>query len=577
VSPRADLGARLRRRRGDAGFTILEIMVAIVMLGIVAAAATPLFIVALKAASLSKLNTEAKNLSQQRFEEMRDMQYHVDRQNGPFVDLLDVYYTDLNTTATSRTRGTETLVGKWISTGGTSPDPSGPFYQVSIPQVAGNSAFSQTIDTQFLTANGVALPSTRLTGYDSQVEGKDSPPALMVGVTITTSWSDHGSTKSYTSYTRITDSRGVTTLLTTQAEGELLRVTSTGSAGNPITVDAADATADGSVTTASTATADAKAFVATDGTTTVSGATGIATLPTGGGSVLTPVNNISSGSGNCGWVSASSTSVSNTTATISGGLPKVPANLDTANPPVNQTTASLNANGGNSPTCGLLAISNESSNYDSALGLNTDIPLIRMPNTSGASSVANASAWVTATTSQTSPHSATSGANIAASRWIALFPGLTVNGNSFITDGMGLVDITLTSASLSCSSTVTAGSTAALTSTGSYTATVDYWTTSGRQSQTFSWNSATGSSVDPLAALNPSAITVYQSGGTTLHLSDFIASWSSARAITQTSTSGLHQINGVLNIATQPVRAGDPSSALAVQVGALSCAAEDDR
>src|SRR4051812_44807376 len=240
----------------------------------------------MKAANASKLHTQAKNLAQARLEAMRDMQFHVDRQNGPFVDMLDVFYTDLTTSATTRVRGSETMVGKYIASGASSPEPSGAFYQVKVAQLPANSRFSQTIDTQFLNTAGSPMPPSSLAGYDSQVEGKDAPPSLMVGVTVITSWSDHGTTHSYSTYTRMTESRGTAQLLSTQGTAEFLRLASATPGGSPITVDVGLAQADGSTTTGSSATATDKGVYGTDGSgTSLLGAYGLATSPSAGGSV----------------------------------------------------------------------------------------------------------------------------------------------------------------------------------------------------------------------------------------------------------------------------------------------------
>src|SRR6202007_444167 len=105
----------------------------------------PLLVGGARGAARSRLNTQAKNLAQQRFESMRDLSFHVDRQNGPFVDLLDVYYTNLGTTPVTRTRANELEVGPWVASGGSTPDPSGPFYQVSVASLPGYPGFSQKI------------------------------------------------------------------------------------------------------------------------------------------------------------------------------------------------------------------------------------------------------------------------------------------------------------------------------------------------------------------------------------------------------------------------------------------------
>src|SRR3954466_2420663 len=107
-------------------------MVAITLVAIAAGGAIPLLIVGMKAANNSKLQTQAKNLAQQRLESMRDLAFHVDRQNGPFVDLLDIYYTQVPAVAgivLTTTRAGETEKGTWVSGGASSPAPSGAFYK----------------------------------------------------------------------------------------------------------------------------------------------------------------------------------------------------------------------------------------------------------------------------------------------------------------------------------------------------------------------------------------------------------------------------------------------------------------
>lgn len=569
-----------RRARGEAGFTLIEIIVAIALVGLAAAGSVPLLITGLKSAVTSKLNTQAKNFSQQRFESMRDLQYHVDRQNGPFVDLLDIYYTNLSTTPATRTRANETEVGKWVSGGAAAPAPSGPFYQVTVAQLPGNSAFSQTIDTQFLNANGSALPASIFPNYDSQTEGKDQPPTLVVGVTVITTWTDHSVTHSYTSYTRITDARGLTSSLTSQGIGEFLRVSSTGSAGNALTVDVLSAQAGGGFSTGSYATADVRALQANDASgTDYQGASGVATSPSGNSSQNSPVGVwTSAGSGSCGWVGSGPTQVSDVTASTTNGLPQVPSDVDTASPPVHQVAAQLTS--GSNGGCGIFGFANQSTAYSSNLMLESDVPLVRIGNDSSNTVVASGSAWVNATSAATSTtHSVTSGANASSTKRVALFPGAT-----FATDGFGVVDFKLTQSSIACSASAASG-TVTQSATASWTVTVEYWKstdTSGGGIRTtlgtYTWNSSTGTgSADPLASVNPASIVVYQNGTTVLHLSDYIASWSTARMIVENPNSGVHQLSGIVSVSTQPVRDNDLISAVGVQLGNLSCVADDRR
>ena len=572
--------ARQRAGNGEGGFTLIEIMVAITLVAIAAGGSIPLLIVGMKAANNSKLNTQAKNLAQQRMESMRDLPFHVDRQNGPFVDLLDIYYTNVSTTSTTRTRAGETEVGQWVSSGAASPAPSGPLYKVTVTSIPDFPNFSQTIYSQFLNVTGSALAAASFSSYDSQTEGKDQPPTLMLGVTIKTTWNDHGTSHSYTSYTRIADSRGLTSALTTQGSATFLRVTSTGEAGNALTVDVAKADASGGLATGSNAAADIRTIEAHDAAgQNYFGASATATSPTASAPGTGPLGPLdSSSNGTCGWVEAGPTQYSEVTAdTSASGLPRVPANVDTGTPPTHQAAAQLLS--GSNTCAGIFGFSNQSSSYSSSLMLSGTQPLVTIGNAGSNSVTVSGSAWVNASASTADPHTVTSGANASATKRVRLFPGA-----SYITDGLGLLDIQLTQATIACSSSVTGGS-ATQSATGSWSVTIDYWqsTNSSGGGQrvtlpTYTWNSATGSgSADPLAAIDPNNIVVYQNGSTVLHLSDYISSWSTTRTITENRNSGVHQLQGIVSISTEPVRAGDIMSAVGLQIGNLSCVADDNR
>jgi len=572
---------RLRQRvNPEAGFTLIEILVALSIIGVAAAASTPLLITSIDASVSARMNTQAKNFAQQRLESMRDLQFHVDRQNGPFIDLLDVYYTDRTTTPVTRTRANEVEVGQWVASGGATPAPSGPYYKVTVAQLPGNPLFSQTIYTQFLDYSGSPVPASSFTTYNSQSAGQDSPPTNMVGVTVVTSWSRGASGHSYTSYTRIADSRGQRSSVTSQASGGFLRLSAAGSASNSLSVDLLDSMASGALSTGSLATADIRSLQATDAAANgYAGASGVATSPSGGGSQTSPVAAFTStgDTANCGWVSAGATQVGDVTAATTSGLPQVPNDVDVNVPPTHQSGAQLM--GGGVDRCGSFGFSNQSSSYDPGLMLASNIPLVRIANDTQSTLIANSTSWVNASAAVGSSHSVTSGASAGSTKTLQLFPGA-----GFVTDGYGVLDVRLTSGLISCSSTVAAGTTTTA-SAGAWTVVIDYWRATdilGHGTRTvlgtYTWNSATGSgSADPLASINPSSIVVYQNGTTTLRLSDYIASWSTARSIVENPSSGLHQLNGIVSITTQPVRDSDLLSTIGVQLGNLACVADDER
>ena len=629
---------RRRRRRdlGESGFTLLEVIVALLVLGIAASGTVLLLATSSRAALASRLDTQAKDLSSQRVEAMRDLQFHVDRQNGPYIDLLDIYYTNLSTTATTRTRGAitdsdqlETQTVRWFASG-TAPNPtSGPFFQVSVSSVPGYSQFSQVIDTQFLSSAGTALPASSFTGsgtysqYNSQTQGKDSPPTSLVNVTVITSWRDHGVAKRYALTTQITDSRGTRNYITSQGVAELVRLTSAGTGGeaDALTVDVNRAEADGSQTTGSSATASATAFEATDTgqNTDVVGATGNAASPGSASTTFPPspgyVKSMPStytGSNvwSCGWATGGNSTVANVTASTANGLPRVPSTVGSSETaPSAVTSSSLFANTGENSDCDsrfgrrwAVWFDNQSplSSLDTRLKLDTAAsnvyPLVGIPdsNPPGNPTVTTGGAWVNASSDAASPHWVSSGASLSSATGasinptVALFPGLPfVTADS---DGVieGLVNITITSASITCKADVASGSGVTLGATASYDGTLKYWDYNksggpGYQTVALHWSSTDSSTLTDQVAAIPLSTVVYQNSRTnpdptqTLRLSDYISNWSSSRAIIEDANNGLHQLPGVVDITTKPVRSGDVTSSIGVELGNLSCVAVDDR
>lgn len=576
---------RITGSRRDGGFTLIEVMIAMVVLALAAMAVLPLLLSGAQASNVAKLNTQAKNLAQLRLEKMRDLAFHVERQNGPYVDLLDQYYTSRSTTATTRTFGNETSVGQWVGSGtANSGEPALPFYRVTVASLPEYPQFSQVITTQFLKADGSVLPASAFPNYDSQVEANDGPPTLLVGVTVLTSWTVRGQPKVFRTYTRISDSRGALAMLTSQAKSQFLRVTSADSAGNALSSEIGLATANGSLSSGSAASVDVRAGFATDGVNPdVLAANGLATQPAGTTSGTASMSTVRVGSGPCGWTAFGQSTVGNYTAAINSGVPLVPAAVESSSPPPTQAFSGLSANGSNA--CGIYSFHNDTSTWalpvapvpDASMGPQ----LVRIKDAGGNAQVVRSSSWLRASAITANPHTVESGVETTNSRAVQILPGLP-----FVTDGGGLVEVTVGSARLSCTASVVPGSSQTQSASGSYSVTVSYWRSTNasgggqRVTTTYPWSSAS-SSADPLAALSPSSIVVYEDGATRLSLSDFISSWSLQRSISEGATNGVHSLDGVFTTTTVPTRdvAGvpDPKSSVGVQIGKLSCVADDNR
>ena len=96
MSPSSSVLARLRRRENfDDGFTLAEVITALMIFGVIAAALIPMLISATRLATIAKLSTQAKQLSVERVESMRNLPYYVAFDNGQYRDILDIYFRDL--------------------------------------------------------------------------------------------------------------------------------------------------------------------------------------------------------------------------------------------------------------------------------------------------------------------------------------------------------------------------------------------------------------------------------------------------------------------------------------------------
>lgn len=568
-----------RLRNTDDGFTLIELLVSLTVLALASAAMLPVMLVGTRAAAAARLHTQAKSLAQQRLEQMRDLQFHVDRQNGPFVDLLDVYYTDRSATPVSRTRGAETSVGQWVGSGTPAAgEPAVPFYRFKVAQLPGFPAFSQTVATQFLDASGAVIPSSNFSSYDSQVTGSDNPPTLVVGVTLITTWSDHGIGKSYSTYTRIADGRGLVANLSSHAKAEGVRATSSGESGNALLADLGVVEADGSVSTGSSASVKASTLKISDPAGSAldnTPATGVSVSP--GSTTTTATGNESKTSGSgCGWVSVGKTAVSGITADVTSGLPKVPSDVDAAAIPTNRAIADIRASGSGCGSSGF-TFSNQSSSYSAALGLSTADPLVRIPDGVSSTPLVRASVWLNATDTSATPYGVIAGARVTMAQPLVLFP------NTRLPNGTTLpfvASVQVTQATLTCGASTAAGGSRTSSASASYDVTLQWYKdVSGvatLQTQTFSWSSAAAaSSADPLPALLSQP--VYYAGSTAVPLSTWL-SWSSVRSVAEADTSGVTSVDGAVHITTAPVRGtADPGSSIGLDLGRLSCVADDVR
>jgi prepilin-type N-terminal cleavage/methylation domain-containing protein len=580
---------RSRRLRED-GFTLVEVMIALGLTALVMAAALPAFIAMLRSTVSVKLDTQGKNLTQERAEQIRDLRFHIDRQNGPFLDLLDIYYTNALSagTPTALTVGGTLLTGSYVASGAAAAgEPAAPFYRVTTGTLAGTSGFRQKIDTQFLAPDGSVIPASRFQDvYNSQVAGKDQAPSLMVGVTVITSWKSAGKTKSYRTYTRISDGRSAAPVIQTQGRAVAVDVTSTAADGTTLELQQGVASADGSQSSGSTVAGYATGALASrSGYVPVSGLLTQFNLPTQAVST-TGSSSPQAGSG-CHWYGFGRTAVVDGTGSVATGLPKAPSDVDSATP-ANQLYGSVMDNSGSS--CGLLSFDNlEGGGLARPAGdlLGDEMgaaPYVSVPDIAGGSASAiSGGAYVSSNALTSVPQKSISGASAFAKRKVVLFPNNPESG------GQGLVSVTLGSAQVDCGSgsSSTTGSVV-----GKYAVTLGWWgqhlvapldANPRWHTATWSYDSSAASPMTLASGSDTWDPNSTRLGNGTMLNQLIVSSFGTAPAVVNNGAlqSGLRGFtNGILSLTTASTlvnEAGVGYSAIKLQLGQLTCVADDQR
>lgn len=558
---------RLERLRGtgERGFTLIEVIVAISLLGIVAASLVPLLIATVRATTVAKANTQARNLGQLRVEQMRNLPFHVDAQNGSYVDLLDRFYRDLQTTSTTVTNDICSSRVYVPAGGATSAnEPATPFYRCTIAAINGFPLFSQVIDVQFLGASAgnqsgasQAPPAvvTPAGTYDSQATAPaDAPASNLVGVTLLTSWKTGTTSHVDKLYTQIAAQSGAAQSIDLQAGVTAFRVTGTAplsGANRQVSLIGPSVTLDGARYSGSTASAVATGALAESETLgRVAGAQRAVAAPpdaTAGGANGTGAS-LDSG---CTYACFASSTVSAVGASVASGLPA-------AGSSTSPVTAQLVNSGG--VTGYGFEFSNGADSATRTRLLLGSSSLVRTVGTNNSAAAGTASGYLGATSF--SPQTVTSSVS-ASTAAIAIFP------TTFAPSGV--LQVTLTAAAATCAVAVS-GATGTATPTASSSYTVRYLPQNG------------SAYVDLAAGADLTTIAVGPAGST-LKLSDYITSVTRNTAVTSSESNGRvakAKYTAALQVRTQGTRelsAGipDPEAQMAVELGIVSCSAEDRR
>jgi type II secretory pathway pseudopilin PulG len=547
---------------------MVEILVAISLFALLAAATVPLLITATRASVIARLDTGAKNLSQQRFEQMRNLPFRI--AYDPIVttsrDLLDTYYPNLTAPP-----GGITTQGYVTTQPRRAGEPStGPFFRTVFTTSLGNADYTQYVATQFLVPETKA-PIAPSPGYNA-FSLSDSAPSPLVQVTVTTEWQAGPQSKILTVQSQISDVAASAPLLNVSGRVSALEATSTigSTSTTDLSLEAGVVNLDAGIGSGTTAAVSAQGAAAslTPGT-RVDGARQNAQAPPD--STATTQSDPTSHDLLLGadlLARIPKTDAAAVLAKTAGGLPTV----GTISSPVTATAyGSTDLLFGNRPNL-----------PDSALGLREDLPVLWMP-ANGGTVQARASASAAATAGA---------AHYGGAELKALTSFLRVLPTDYAP--AGLVQTILTDASISCSSD---GS--SVTSSVTYTGYIRFWRytpadpadpLAGGSSGYTSWM-ALGSSQasDPLAgvslATDSTGWPVARNGGRLVYLGELIESMSSqtagslaaARVVSASGKGSETRVPAMISIATVPLRAGESLSTVKTSLGVVTCAAEDNR
>ena len=553
-------------RRGEEGFTLTEVMAAMVVFALVATAVTAMFASGLRASLLTKMDTTAKNLSQQRFESIRNLPFHIDQNttttNPP--DLLDTYYRN---TSGSVGRGLQGFVpagaARWTEDG----DPAtGSFYRFVQNPVQGFPRFRQYVATQFLDDAGNPFNPTT---FNALVAGLDTPPTLTVGVGVTTLWNAGELARVNRTYSQITPGRPTAPKALLQNSFTTLRLTGGASLGRTLTFDLSTLNADGGLAQTVTAAQALKSATMTlTGVTPVNGAITNVKAPPNSGTLGAGTGMRSLTDGTFTWASVNSSRTSNVMASSSTGQ----VVLSTSTAPARADVFS----GGTGTKAATFAID---ATGPARLGLLSEHAYVMDAGCGGTCANVVVAGYAGTTRTGTGFSTFTNSRGVLRGTLVFL-PTTFAPG--------GLVRLTLDSSTMSCTVTHTNGSSPTATANIQYTGTLSYWSPFD-PAAVAGYVTVNVSSADTTSPLTADRLSTTQVGndslGAPLWMSDYIASWSSmdadtvsaSRTVGADGTTVNASTTGMIGIRSVPLRSGDDSSTVAANVGVGSCTAEDYR
>lgn len=573
-------------RRRDAGFSMVEVVVAIGLLGVLVLATLPGVVGGIRATELARRTTQAKAIVLGETEMLRNLPFFVARNAGPFIDVLDRYYPSLSPAATPSCGTTGALVAPAAGTSGYVADgaarcpwePDGPMYRrVRVGTAAGGQAgFVVVTNTQFLTDT---TPTARVApppGWTTQEVGKDQPPARQVGVTVTV-FPQRGTVRRPTqSYTQISRQQQAIVRVRAVLDVAALQLgTSVGTPDGPVPLSASAGLVKATGTTSYASSVDAVLSSVAAGLGTGlqgRGATVSRSAPPTATATGADLSDGALDSTDCALVCWGGTRTSALSVSAQHGLPVAgspgtPLEAALKDPSDGGRALRFGAGSGAAYRPGLLLDASLARMKEQPVPLGTGSECT--VGASGTSVRAAGTGWVRTTGSTETPALAVDVCGTARTAPVAVLPTTFAS--------FGVLRVRLARAVARCRVTGGAHTPSVLYD---YEALVEVWDGANayRPLATITRGGA--------AQLTPQLLADTQLPDGRGPLSRYVQSWSSltdagVRTATGAGTASV-RIPGVVTILTQPTResapgVADPASTMSLNLGAVSCAAEDRR
>jgi prepilin-type N-terminal cleavage/methylation domain-containing protein len=175
-------------RRGDRGFSLIEVLVATLVFGLMTVGIIPLLLSSLKGSTLARMQTVGKNLAQESMERVRGLPLF-DTAAGR--DVLDLYFPNLSTGYDAATQTFTTTCTRTSSL----PAPSAARGCPKLPSGTSKipTGYTLTFRATFVSPTPASNPETftdvaPAATYSSAAAGTATPPTKLVRFVIRASW-----------------------------------------------------------------------------------------------------------------------------------------------------------------------------------------------------------------------------------------------------------------------------------------------------------------------------------------------------------------------------------------------------